>query len=83
MLQYHFFEEQLISTTEYEINDDFQVFDHYLYNSEGYWDWYEVGGRWDNYFENDNEFLCVYSYCVLHYQLLQHRIHDVEENFAK
>ena len=48
------FEEQLISTTEYEINDDFQVFDHYLYNSEGYWDWYEVGGRWDNYFENDN-----------------------------
>ena len=48
------FEELLVNTENYEINDEYQVFDHYLYNDEGYYDWYEVGGRWDNYFAQDN-----------------------------
>ena len=43
-----------VDTDEYSINEDYQVFNHYYYNDEGYWDWYEVGGRWDNFFSQDN-----------------------------
>jgi len=48
------FKKSLIDTEDFEINDDYQVFSHYYYNDEGYWDWYEIGGRWDNYFSQDN-----------------------------
>jgi len=48
------FVQVLVDTDEYSINEDNQVFNHYYYNDEGYWDWYEVGGRWDNFFEQDN-----------------------------
>ena len=48
------FVQLLVNTTEYEINKEYQVFDHYYYNDEGYYDWYEVGGRWDNFFRQDN-----------------------------
>ena len=48
------FVEVCVDTDEYSINEDYQVFNHYYYNDEGYWDWYEVGGRWDNFFEQDN-----------------------------
>lgn len=48
------FENLLINASTYEINEQYQVFDNYLYNEEGYYDWYEVGGRWDNFFAQDN-----------------------------
>ena len=48
------FVDVLVDTDEYTINEDYQVFNHYFYNDEGYYDWYEVGGRWDNFFRQDN-----------------------------
>ena len=48
------FENLLINASTYEINEQYQVFDNYLYNEEGYYDWYEIGGRWDNFFRHDN-----------------------------
>jgi hypothetical protein len=48
------FENILINASDFSVNEEYQVFDNYLYNSEGYWDWYEVGGRWDNFFSEDN-----------------------------
>ena len=48
------FVQLLVNTENYEINKEYQVFDHYFYNEEGFYDWYEVGGRWDNFFKQDN-----------------------------
>lgn len=48
------FTECFMSTDEWSVNENNQIFDHYYYNEQGYYDWYEVGGRWDNYFSQDN-----------------------------
>ena len=48
------FESILISASSFSINEQNQIFDDYLYNPNGFYDWYEVGGRWDNFFSQDN-----------------------------
>ncbi len=72
------FEELLVNTENYEINDEYQVFDHYLYNDEGYYDWYEVGGRWDNYFAQDNAVNVLEDISLLKGTKMIKRLHTLD-----
>jgi hypothetical protein len=72
------FKKSLIDTEDFEINDDYQVFSHYYYNDEGYWDWYEIGGRWDNYFSQDNANNVLEDISLLKGTRMVKKLHNVD-----
>ena len=72
------FVQLLVNTDEYEINKEYQVFDHYYYNDEGFYDWYEVGGRWDNFFRQDNANNVLEDISLLKGTSMVERIHTLD-----
>lgn len=72
------FENILINASSFSVNEQYQVFDNYLYNSEGYWDWYEVGGRWDNFFSEDNANNVLEDISLLKGTRMVKRIHTLD-----
>ena len=72
------FEKVFINTSEWSINSDNQIFDHYFYNDEGYWDWYEVGGRWDNFFDQDDCVNVLEDISLLKGTRMVKRIHTLD-----
>ena len=54
------------------------MFDHYFYNDEGYYDLYEVGGRWDNFFRQDNFNNVLEDISLLKGTSMVERIHTLD-----
>lgn len=72
------FGEIFINSSEWSINEQNQIFDHYFYNPEGHWDWYEVGGRWDNFFDKDDCVNVLYDISLLKGTRMVKRLHTLD-----